>query len=136
MAKLKKDGTPRKINPNSLANLQGPILSADDPRHQMLKNTQGQYASKRHLTNAFLTAMAQDFENYGAEAITIVRETQPALYLKIIADMVPKEESKNVNIESTQVTHEVRTLSVIGERLADIIQPSRATIDITPPIED
>jgi hypothetical protein len=46
---------------------------------------------KNRLSHAFLTALAEDFEQYGVEAITICRVERPNEYLRVIAHLMPKE---------------------------------------------
>jgi hypothetical protein len=38
-----------------------------------------------------------DFDEYGVEAIKAVRETKPEVYVKIVADLLPKEANINVD---------------------------------------
>lgn len=46
---------------------------------------------KNRLSHAFLTALAEDFEQHGAEAIKICRMEKPNEYLRVIAHLMPKE---------------------------------------------
>jgi hypothetical protein len=46
---------------------------------------------KNRLSHAFLTALAEDFEQYGVEAIKICRVERPNEYLRVIAHLMPKE---------------------------------------------
>ena len=46
---------------------------------------------KNRLSQAFLTALAEDFEQYGVEAIKICRVERPNEYLRVIAHLMPKE---------------------------------------------
>lgn len=47
--------------------------------------------SRNKLTERFLDAIADDFARHGVEAIAEVRTTDPAIYLKIVGAIVPKE---------------------------------------------
>jgi hypothetical protein len=47
--------------------------------------------ARSKLTEKFLTALHDSFEKYGAEVIDQVRAEQPAVYLKIIAAVIPRE---------------------------------------------
>lgn len=47
--------------------------------------------SRNRLTDTFLSAIADDFAANGLAAIAQVRETDPAMYLRIIAAIVPRE---------------------------------------------
>jgi hypothetical protein len=51
----------------------------------------------RHSEN-FLSAFADDFEQHGVEVIAKVREEQPAQYLKIAADLLPKEATLDIDV--------------------------------------
>lgn len=53
--------------------------------------------SRNLLGEAFLSAMHEDFEAEGVAAIVKVREEKPDQYLKVIASLLPKELSLNVN---------------------------------------
>ena len=46
---------------------------------------------KNRLSHAFLTALAEDFETHGAEAIRICRIEKPNEYLRVIAHLMPRE---------------------------------------------
>ena len=48
-------------------------------------------ATRRSFNKDFLLALAADFKKHGAAAIEKVRKTQPAVYLKICALLVPRE---------------------------------------------
>ena len=47
--------------------------------------------SKNRLNWAFVTALAQDFEEHGIETIRICRVEKPNEYLKIVAGLMPRE---------------------------------------------
>jgi hypothetical protein len=46
---------------------------------------------KNRLSHAFLTALVEDFEQHGAEAIKICRIEKPNEYLRVIAHLMPRE---------------------------------------------
>jgi hypothetical protein len=46
---------------------------------------------KNKLSHAFLTALVEDFEQHGAEAIKICRVEKPNEYLRVIAHLMPRE---------------------------------------------
>ena len=48
-------------------------------------------ATRRSFNKDFLLALAADFKKHGAAAIEKVRKTQPAVYMKICAFLVPRE---------------------------------------------
>src|SRR5260370_39419105 len=70
-------------------------------------------ARDRHSRN-FLHAFADDFERHGQAVIERVREEQPAQYLKIAADLLPKEATLDADVS---VVHDVRGI-VEAHRMA------------------
>ena len=47
--------------------------------------------AKNKITKAYLKAIAKDFDKYGAQVIARVREEEPAVYWKLIAQLIPKD---------------------------------------------
>lgn len=47
--------------------------------------------AKHKLTEVFLTLIAVDFAEHGAEAIARLRTTDPAMYLKLVGSLIPRE---------------------------------------------
>ena len=47
--------------------------------------------SKHKLSEAFVAALAQDFDEHGADAIRRVWQDDPSTYLRVIASLVPKD---------------------------------------------
>ena len=55
-------------------------------------NPKGRKSGSRNaLSEAFISAINQDFVEHGVAVIKAVREDNPAAYLKIIASIVPKD---------------------------------------------
>jgi hypothetical protein len=52
---------------------------------------------KNRLSHDFLTALADDFEQHGAEAIRICRVEKPNEYVRTIAHLMPRELEINDN---------------------------------------
>src|SRR6516225_7970463 len=48
-------------------------------------------SAKNRLSHAFLTALAEDFEQHGVEALKIARVEKPVEYIRIVAGLMPKE---------------------------------------------
>jgi Family of unknown function (DUF5681) len=46
--------------------------------------------ARNRLSEAFIHALFEDWQEHGIEAITQVRETRPQDYLKIIASLLPR----------------------------------------------
>jgi hypothetical protein len=49
--------------------------------------------SRQRLSEAFISALADDFIERGAAVIRKVAETKPEVYLRIVADLLPKEQA-------------------------------------------
>jgi hypothetical protein len=47
--------------------------------------------SRNRLGDAFLAALAEDFDQHGIQAIKTVREERPHEYLKVVASLLPKQ---------------------------------------------
>jgi hypothetical protein len=47
--------------------------------------------AKNRLSHAFLTALADDFEQFGVDAIKIARVERPVEYVRIVASLMPRE---------------------------------------------
>src|SRR5215813_12868883 len=47
--------------------------------------------AKNRLSHAFLTALAEDFEQHGIETLKIARIERPVEYIKVVAGLMPKE---------------------------------------------
>ncbi len=47
--------------------------------------------SKNKITKAYLDAISEDFRKHGKSVIEKVRKQQPAVYLRLIAQLVPKD---------------------------------------------
>ena len=61
-------------------------------------NPAGRPKGSRHkLSEDFIRALAEDFENHGKDAIVKMREDRPGDYIKVIASLVPKDLNLNVN---------------------------------------
>jgi len=47
--------------------------------------------SKNQITKAYLNAITADFYKHGKSVIEAVREKQPDVYLKLVAQLLPKD---------------------------------------------
>jgi hypothetical protein len=47
--------------------------------------------AKNRLSHVFLTALAEDFEQHGVQALKIARVERPVDYIKVVAGLMPKE---------------------------------------------
>lgn len=62
------------------------------------RNVQALQEDKTQLSHSFVTALIHDFNEHGLEAIQYVRKDNPGQYLRLIAQIMPKE----VNIDVTK----------------------------------
>jgi hypothetical protein len=51
--------------------------------------------SRNKLGEDFLNVLAADFEQHGQRVIEKVRETKPEAYLRVVADLLPKDVKVN-----------------------------------------
>jgi hypothetical protein len=68
------------------------------------------------LGTQFLEALEADFNQHGAQAIAHVREKKPEVYMRVVADLLPKEASLKVGTDPLEeITDD--ELAVIAEQL-------------------
>ena len=48
--------------------------------------------SRNKLSEAVICALLRDFSRHGEKAIARVRQTQPGVYLKVLALLIPKQD--------------------------------------------
>ena len=54
--------------------------------------------ARNRLGTQFLEALEADFNQFGSQAIALVREKKPDVYMRVVADLLPKE--ANINVEA------------------------------------
>jgi hypothetical protein len=60
--------------------------------------------SKVRLSEKFLTELGKDFNKHGAEVIQQVRKNSPEIYLRVIAQLVPKEMLTRLEVSAEVAT--------------------------------
>lgn len=70
--------------------------------------------SRQKLSEDFITALANDFDRNGIATIAVLRVEKPDAYMKLVADLVPKD--LNVNMGADEGFLQV--LKAMGERHA------------------
>ena len=85
-------------------------------------------ATRRSFNKDFLLALAADFKKHGAAAIEKVRKTQPAVYMKICALLVPRE----MQIEHSGTIKQMSDEQIEQAILAVRALMERRMIDVTP----
>ena len=71
--------------------------------------------SRNKISEEFIAALCEDFEQHGVDVIEAVRTERPADYLKVIASIVPKE----VNVSASSLD------DLSDEDLCDAIESVR-----------
>jgi len=75
--------------------------------------------ARNRLGTQFLEALEADFNQFGSQAIALVREKKPEIYMRVVADLLPKE--ANINVEAGEAFAELwrRISDGLGDELAD-----------------
>jgi hypothetical protein len=75
--------------------------------------------ARNRLGTQFLEALESDFNQHGPQAIALVRERKPEIYMRVVADLLPKE--ANINVEAGEAFVELwrRISDSLGDELAD-----------------
>ena len=77
--------------------------------------------ARNRLGTQFLEALEADFNQFGPQAIAVVRECNPAVYIRVVANLLPRE--ANINVEAGEAFVELwRKISDgLGDELADCL---------------
>src|SRR5215213_8835054 len=73
--------------------------------------------SRRKLTDAFLRALARDFEAHGEELIERVREEHPVAYFRGMISLLPKDHSIDGAVEQTLKVEGLSAMTELLERI-------------------
>jgi hypothetical protein len=75
--------------------------------------------ARNRLGTQFLEALEADFKQHGPQAIALVREKKPEVYMRVVADLLPKE--ANINVEAGEAFVELwkKISDGLGDELAD-----------------
>ena len=83
--------------------------------------------ARNRLGTQFLEALEADFNEFGTQAIALVREKKPEVYMRVVADLLPKE--ANINVEAGEAFENLwRNISEgFGDQLANHLdeEPNR-----------
>ena len=87
--------------------------------------------TRTHLTRKFVAALANDFDDHGADAIAACREKDPARYVQIVASLMPKQVEATQpldDLNDEQLTAAIAFLrSRLAESAGDGISPTSRT---------
>jgi len=71
--------------------------------------------SRNKITKAYLTALRKDFEKHGIATLEKVREKDPKTYMKLVADLVPKEIDLDPNDNGDVTVMIVKSFDAVPE---------------------
>ncbi len=97
------------------------------PKHTRFKkgqcgNPKGRPKGARNrLGTQFLEALETDFNQFGSQAVALVREKKPDVYMRVVADLLPKEANINVEAGEAFVNLWHKISEGLGDELADRI---------------
>ena len=75
--------------------------------------------ARNRLGTQFLEALETDFNQFGPQAIALVREKKPEVYMRVVADLLPKEANINVEAGEAFVKLWMTISDGLGDELAD-----------------
>jgi hypothetical protein len=83
--------------------------------------------ARNRLGTQFLEALEADFYQFGPQAIALVREKKPEVYMRVVADLLPKE--ANINVEGGEAFVQLwrRISDGLGDELADRLDEEEPT---------
>ena len=76
------------------------------------------------LGTQFLEALEADFNEFGSQAIALVRAKKPETYMRVVADLLPKEANINVEAGEAFVNLWRKISDGLGDGLADLSNKS------------
>ena len=84
--------------------------------------------ARNRLGTQFLEALEADFNQFGPQAIALVREKKPEVYIKVVADLLPTEANINVEAREAFVQLWKKISDGLGDELADRLDESPALV--------
>jgi hypothetical protein len=84
--------------------------------------------ARNRLGTQFLEALEADFNQFGPQAIVLVRERKPDIYIRVVAGLLPKE--ANINVEANEAFVELwkRISDGLGDELADSLEEEPSVV--------
>jgi Family of unknown function (DUF5681) len=85
--------------------------------------------ARNRLGTQFLEALEADFNQFGIQAIALVRERKPETYMRVVADLLPKE--ANINVEAGEAFVNLwRNISEgLGDELANRLEEEPTRVE-------
>jgi len=84
--------------------------------------------ARNRLGTQFLEALEGDFNKFGPQAIAVVREKKPEVYMRVVADLLPKEANINVEAGEAFVNLWHKISEGLGEELADCLDEEPSVV--------
>jgi hypothetical protein len=81
-------------------------------------------ASNRSTRHSVPRSSGSRFQRFGTQAIALVREKKPEVYMRVVADLLPKEANINVEAGEAFVNLWRRISEGFGDELAECFEPS------------
>jgi Family of unknown function (DUF5681) len=85
--------------------------------------------ARNRLGTQFLEALEADFNQHGAQAIALVREKKPEVYMRVVADLLPKEASLKVGTDPLEEITDDELAFIVEQLLAQYGDPRQTDAD-------
>lgn len=124
------DDTAARAKDANHANGLAHLAELADPPEQSERGPDGRFltgnnggkrpkGSRNKLSEAFLSALACDFQEHGADAIEAMRRTDPKAYLQIVAVVTAKVPLAEVNVQNNIQVNQNRVMVVVDHGAND-----------------
>ena len=84
--------------------------------------------ARNRLGSQFLEALEADFNKLGCQAIALVRERKPEVYMRVVADLLPKEANINVDVGEAFVELWTKISDGHGDKLAARLDEDQSVV--------
>ena len=89
--------------------------------------------SRNRLSEDFVAALYDDFQNHGSAAIAACRAEKPDVYVRVIASLLPKDVNLNHrNLDDLSDEELMRKLAMVTEMARPLLAKLPNVIDVTP----
>jgi hypothetical protein len=86
--------------------------------------------ARSRLSEAFLKAVADDFEEHGIATLTAMREERPADYIKVIASLMPRDARLDLDFGNASL---VQVLSTLPQQSRGLLDTPLEVVDASDP---
>lgn len=76
--------------------------------------------ARNELAASFLKTLAKDFNEHGGSVLVDLRLNRPDVYIKVIAELLPKQEEKVVDV-NVSGTVEHRSVQEVTDRIGELL---------------